>query len=82
MPHELSLKCMHGAAGRLSTVESDLLNAPWASMREGTLEAMGLWNHVMVGYTRVVRKGFVTEFERLCERVQSSAKVHSAPALS
>jgi len=38
MPHEIVSKCMRGNA--LSTVEADLLDAQWTSMRTGTLEAM------------------------------------------
>eukprot|EP00322_Chrysochromulina_rotalis_P022633 CAMPEP_0115868092 /NCGR_PEP_ID=MMETSP0287-20121206/21109_1 /TAXON_ID=412157 /ORGANISM="Chrysochromulina rotalis, Strain UIO044" /LENGTH=644 /DNA_ID=CAMNT_0003322725 /DNA_START=37 /DNA_END=1971 /DNA_ORIENTATION=+ len=40
LPHEIARKCMHGGAVRLSTLESDLLDAQWTSMREGTLEVM------------------------------------------
>jgi hypothetical protein len=37
MPHEIVQHCMGGS---LSTLEADLMNAQWASLRAGTLEAM------------------------------------------
>ena len=40
MPHEIASKLMHGRCGNLSTVESDLMDAQWRSMREGVVEGM------------------------------------------
>ena len=37
MPHEIVQHCMGGS---LSTLEADLMNAQWASLRAGTLEVM------------------------------------------
>ena len=39
-PHEIAQKCMHGARS-LSTLEADLLDSQWVSMRAGAIEAMG-----------------------------------------
>jgi len=40
MPHEIVQHCMGGEGRSLSTLEADLMNAQWASLRAGTLEAM------------------------------------------
>ena len=42
MPHEIVKHCMGGEdlINSLSTLEADLMNAQWASLRAGTLEAM------------------------------------------
>ena len=38
-PHEIAKKCMQGRQA-LSTLESDLMNAQWASLRDGVREAL------------------------------------------
>ena len=40
MPHEIVKLCLGGEGRSLSTLEADLMNAQWASLRAGTLEAM------------------------------------------
>ena len=40
MPHEIVKLCLGGEGRSLSTLEADLMNAQWASLRTGTLEAM------------------------------------------
>ena len=39
-PHEIAQKCMGGRVHNLSTLEADMLDAQWVSMRAGVLEAM------------------------------------------
>ena len=40
MPHEIVKLCLGGEGRSLSTLEADLMNAQWASLRAGTLDAM------------------------------------------
>jgi len=40
MPHEIVQKCMPMSSGRLSTLERDLLDSQWTSMRAATLDAI------------------------------------------
>jgi len=40
MPQEIASKCMHRHKRNLSTLEADLLDAQWASMRDGVVESM------------------------------------------